>query len=242
MLRLEAMSCGYGGMRAVEALDLEVGAGEIVALVGANGAGKSSTLMAIAGHVELQGGRILFDGDDISSAAPMARVASGIALAPEGRRLFRDLSVRENLVVGGYVRDAGRQARNIETVLALFPRLAERFERPAGTLSGGEQQMVAIGRALMSEPRLMLIDEVSLGLMPKMVDVCYGAIRALRARGLGVLLVEQSTERAFAAADRVCVLESGRAVWRGSAAEARGNSAVIDAYLGVGRATADAAS
>jgi branched-chain amino acid transport system ATP-binding protein len=236
MLRLEAMSCGYGGMRAVETLDLDVNAGEIVALVGSNGAGKSSTLMAAAGHVVLQGGRIVFDGADISRASPMARVAAGIALSPEGRRLFRDLSVRENLIVGGYVRDASRQSRNMDAVLDLFPRLRERFESLAGTLSGGEQQMVAIGRALMSEPRLMLIDEVSLGLMPKMVDVCYRAIQALQARGLGVLLVEQSTARAFAVADRIVVLESGRAVWRGSAAEARGNSAVIDAYLGVAKA------
>ncbi|MSP89773.1 MAG: ABC transporter ATP-binding protein [Alphaproteobacteria bacterium] len=235
MLRLEAMSCGYGGMRAVEALDLDVNAGEIVALVGSNGAGKSSTLMATAGHVALQGGRILFDGADISRASPMARVAAGIALSPEGRRLFRDLSVRENLIVGGYVRDAAHQPGNMDTVLDLFPRLKERFESLAGTLSGGEQQMVAIGRALMSEPRLVLIDEVSLGLMPKMVDVCYRAIQALKARGLAVLLVEQSTARAFAVADRVVVLESGRAVWRGSAAEARGNSAVIDAYLGVAK-------
>jgi branched-chain amino acid transport system ATP-binding protein len=233
MLRLEGIVCGYGRFIAVHGLDLEVGQGEIVALVGANGAGKSSTLMTAAGLVSLAGGRIFFEGEDISAVSPMQRVERGIALSPEGRRLFRDLTVRENLVVGGYSRPAKRTAGNIARVLELFPRLQERIDNPAVALSGGEQQMVAIGRALMAEPKLLMIDELSLGLMPKMVDICYKALGELRHQGLTILFVEQSTERALAVADRVCVLESGRRVWLGTAAEARGNSALIDAYLGM---------
>jgi len=236
MLRLERLACGYGPMRVVHGLDLEVGAGEVVALVGANGAGKSSTLMAIAGHVEVQDGAVHFEGRDLAAAPPHRRVAAGIALVPEGRRLFADLSVRENLLIGGYARPRERTPANQETVLALMPRLAERLEQRAGSLSGGEQQMLAIGRALMAEPKLLLVDELSLGLMPKNVDLCYEAIAELKRRGLAILLVEQNTQRAFAVADRVAVLESGRPVWTGTAAEAREHPALIEAYLGLAAA------
>jgi branched-chain amino acid transport system ATP-binding protein len=236
VLRLEGLSCGYGRFRAVHDLDLAVLPGTVAALVGANGAGKSSTIQCIAGHVSLQAGRVLLDGDDVSTRTPPQRGAAGIALVPEGRRLFTDLTVRENLVVGGYARPRARIAANLEKVLALFPRLGERLAARAGVLSGGEQQMVAIGRALMAEPRLLLIDEVSLGLMPKNVDVCYEAIDRLHREGMTILLVEQYTARALEIADTVHVLESGVLAWTGSAVDARANTALIDAYLGGRRA------
>ena len=156
-----------------------------------------------------------------------------IAIAPEGRRLFPDLTVRENLTVGGYIHDRAAETRNADRVLTLFPRLAERLNQLAGSMSGGEQQMLAVGRALMAEPRLLMVDEVSLGLMPSIVDVCYDAIAALKKDGMTILLVEQSTQRALDVADDVCVLESGQAVWRGTAEAARGDPALIDAYLGL---------
>jgi len=233
MLRLDGMSCGYGAFRAVDGLDLEIETGSVYALIGANGAGKSSTIMAIAGHVAVQGGRILFEDDDIAAEPPRDRVRRGIALAPEGRRLFPDLTVGENLVVGGYARPAAATAANRALVFGLFPRLEERARQLAGSLSGGEQQMLAIGRALMAEPKFLMIDEVSLGLMPKMVDICYAAIKRLKEQGMTILLVEQSTSRALDVADRVCVLESGRAVWQGSGSEARDDPTMIDAYLGL---------
>lgn len=238
MLWLDRLVSGYGAMRAVQQLNLTVEAGEMVALVGANGAGKTTTILTVAGHVAVESGHIKFDGEDIVGLSPMARVARGIALAPEGRRLFRDLSVRENLIVGGYSRKAAQTRRNIDRVIALFPRLGERLSQPAAALSGGEQQMAAIGRALMAEPRFLMIDELSLGLMPKMIDACYAALAALKKDGLTILLVEQSTPRALAVADRVVVMQSGRAVWEGTAVEARGAAAIIDAYLGLAGAPA----
>ncbi len=235
MLRLENFSCGYGAMRAVHALDLEVPRGTIFALIGANGAGKSSTIMAVAGHVEVQGGRIVLDGADITRRPPQARVGLGVALVPEGRRLFSDLSVDDNLTVGGYRRPKADAETSREAAYELFPWLAERRAQRAGSLSGGEQQMLAIARALMAAPRLLLIDEISLGLMPKVIDLCFAVIERLKGDGMTVLLVEQSTSRALAVADPVCVLESGRAVFQGSGAEARHDPALIDAYLGLGQ-------
>ncbi len=234
MLQLDAMSCGYGDMTVVHGLSLAVEPGTMTALVGANGAGKTSTLMAVAGHVAVRAGAIAYRGEPIAALSPMQRVRLGIAWVPEGRRLFPDLSVRENLVVGGYSRPAARQAENLERVVALFPRVGERLAQRAGSLSGGEQQMVAIGRALMAEPSLLLVDELSLGLMPRAVAECYAALARLKADGLAILLVEQNTGHALRAADRLVVLESGREVWAGSAGEARGASALIDAYLGLG--------
>ena len=233
MLRLDRLSCGYGPFQAVSDLSLEVGEGTVLALIGANGAGKSSTLMTVAGHVPVMGGKIVFDGEDITAAPARARVRRGIALAPEGRRLFPDLTVRENLTIGGYSRPRAAEARNVERVLALFPRLEERLDQLAGSMSGGEQQMLAIGRALMAEPRLLMIDEVSLGLMPAVIDMCYQALARLRDEGLAILLVEQSTQRAFEIADSVCVLESGREVWSGTAENARTDRTLVDAYLGL---------
>ena len=235
MLRLTELSAGYGAFTAVHGLSLTVAPASVFALVGANGAGKSSTIMAIAGHVAVQGGNIELDGQDITALPVARRVGQGIALAPEGRRLFGDLSVRDNLMIGGYARPRRDEAENRARVIELFPRLGERLDQTAGTLSGGEQQMLAIGRALMAQPRLLMVDEVSLGLMPAAIDVCYAAIRRLKEAGVSVLLVEQSTARALEIADRVCVLESGRAVWQGSAEEARKDPAMIEAYMGLAK-------
>ena len=236
MLRLENFSCGYGQIQAVRELELEARRGEITAILGANGAGKSSTIMAIAGHVELHGGTIQYNNNDISSETPMTRVAAGIGLVPEGRRLFSGLSVRENLVIGGYCRDKKETGPGMEKVIKTFPRLGERMNQRAGLLSGGEQQMLALGRALMSQPKLLLVDELSLGLMPKMIDICYRAIAELKAEGMAILLVEQSTQRALDVADDVLVLESGRSVWQGNADEARQSTEMINALLGLSRA------
>ena len=235
MLRLTELSAGYGAFTAVHGLSLAVAPASVFALVGANGAGKSSTIMAIAGHVTVQGGQVELDGQDITALPVARRVSRGIALVPEGRRLFGDLSVRDNLMIGGYARPRRDEAENRARVIEMFPRLGERLDQAAGTLSGGEQQMLAIGRALMARPRLLMVDEVSLGLMPAAIDVCYAAIRRLKEAGVSVLLVEQSTARALEVADRVCVLESGRAVWQGSAEEARKDPAMIEAYMGLAK-------
>ena len=235
MLRLTELSAGYGAFTAVHGLSLTVAPASVFALVGANGAGKSSTIMAIAGHVAVQGGNIELDGQDITALPVARRVGRGIALAPEGRRLFGDLSVRDNLMIGGYACPRRDEAENRARVIELFPRLGERLDQAAGTLSGGEQQMLSIGRALMAQPRLLMVDEVSLGLMPAAIDTCYAAIRRLKEVGISVLLVEQNTARALEVADRVCVLESGRAVWQGSAEEARKDPAMIEAYMGLAR-------
>lgn len=233
MLRLETLSCGYGPMRAVEGLDLEVPAGEITALLGANGAGKSSVIMCIAGHVAVQHGNIVYQEDSITRLSPMERIRRGIAIVPEGRRLFAGLSVKENLVVGGYSRPRGETAASLDSVLELFPRLGQRLGQRASSLSGGEQQMLAISRALMSKPQLLLVDELSLGLMPKAVEICYQVLAQLNQRGVTIVLVEQSTQRALEVAGQVCVLESGRTVWKGSAEKARRNTGLIDSLLGL---------
>jgi branched-chain amino acid transport system ATP-binding protein len=233
MLRLESLSCGYGEMTAVQELTIHVPEGEITALLGANGAGKSSTIMCVAGHVAVMSGSILYQEKEITRATPMARVKEGIAVVPEGRRLFPSLSVKENLIVGGYRQPRQKTRQSIDRVLTLFPRLGERLDQLAGSLSGGEQQMLSIGRAMMSTPELLLIDELSLGLMPKIIDICYEAIMKLKKNGLTILLVEQSTQRALEVADRVCVLESGKVVWNGSAEKAIENARLIDALLGL---------
>ncbi len=233
MLEISALSCGYDAFQAVDNLSITLRPGTITGLLGANGAGKSSTLMCVAGHVALQRGQLRFEGDDISAMPAHERVRRGIAIAPEGRRLFKDLSVEDNLRVGGMIRPAADFHKDRDTVLALFPRLAERLDAQAGNLSGGEQQMLAIGRALMTRPKLMMIDELSLGLMPKVIDLCYQALKQLRAAGMTILLVEQNTDRVLAVADDICVLESGRTVWQGSAIDARNDPTLTAAYLGL---------
>jgi branched-chain amino acid transport system ATP-binding protein len=232
MLQLVDLHCGYGPMQAVQGLDLTAQAGRFTALLGANGAGKSSTLMCIAGHVEIQGGQILYKDKDMAATSPMQRVAGGIGLVPEGRRLFAELTVRENLVMGGYCRPKVETEPNLTKIIDMFPRLGERLGQRAGALSGGEQQMVAIGRALMSQPDLLLVDELSLGLMPKAVDICYAALAELKDSGLAIIIVEQSTQRALEVADDITVLESGRVVWSGSAEASPNSIDMIDAFLG----------
>ena len=234
MLELAELSCGYGEVVAVQRLSLRLDAGRMLALIGPTAAGKSSTLGAIAGHVKVFGGALRYAGEPLDRLAPGARAARGIAWVPEGRRLFGDLTVRENLTVGGFVRPRRAEARNLERVVALFPRVGERLRQLAGSLSGGEQQMVAIGRALMAEPRLLMIDELSLGLMPKAVTQIYAALARLRAEGLAILLVEQNTRHALAAADSAVIVESGRDAWSGSAAEAAADPALLRHYLGSG--------
>jgi branched-chain amino acid transport system ATP-binding protein len=233
MLELKGFACGYGLVQAVETLDLVVNKGEITALLGPNGAGKTSTIMAIAGHVETQAGSVAFLGEDITRRAPAERTRRGIALAPEGRRIFPDLTVAENLLVGGYTHSKAEAARSQESVIALFPRLGERLDQRAGLLSGGEQQMLAIGRALMAQPKLLLVDELSLGLMPAMVDICFKAVLELKRRGMGVLVVEQNTKRALAAADRVVVLVAGRKAYEADGAQARRDPALVESFLGI---------
>jgi len=233
MLRLEKMSCGYGNLTVVEDLSLQIHKGDIFALIGANGAGKSSTIMSIAGHVQVKSGNIMFKGEDITSVPIPKRVNLRIAIAPEGRRLFSDMSVNDNLAMGCYSLPKKRLSRNRDKVLQLFPRLKERIKQQASFFSGGEHQMLAIGRALMAEPDLLIIDELSLGLMPKVIDLCYHAITSLQEQGVTILLVEQNTTRALEVADRICVLESGRDVWQGTAEEASHDPALIKAYLGL---------
>jgi branched-chain amino acid transport system ATP-binding protein len=222
MLRLDEFACGYGPFRAVHALDMTVAKGEIFALLGPNGAGKTSTIMCLAGHVALQAGSVVFEDRDLSVIPAASRVNAGLALVPEGRRLFPDLTVEENLIVGSHSQPANVFATDRDRVVHYFPRLGERLRQPAGRLSGGEQQMLAIGRALMAHPRLLMVDELSLGLMPKAIDTCYEVLRRLaRTEGLAVLMVDQSTDRALAVADAVCVMESGRVRWSGTGDDAR---------------------
>ena len=233
MLKLEHLSCGYGSVEAVRDVSLDVPAGSIFALLGPNGAGKTSTILAIMGHVDIHDGHILLEGTDITRRRAIDRVGLGIALVPEGRQLFSDLTVDENLTVGGYARPSARDAAKRERVFAYFPRLAERRTQLSGSLSGGEQQMLAIGRALMAEPRLLLVDELSLGLMPKMVDLCLDALTQLRREGLTVILVEQNTARALDVADKVCVMSSGIQVYQGTAAEAKAAGSMFATFLGM---------
>jgi branched-chain amino acid transport system ATP-binding protein len=233
MLKLDHLSCGYGAVEAVRDVSLDVPAGSIFALLGPNGAGKTSTIMAIMGHLDIHAGRILLDDWDITRRRAVDRVDLGIAVVPEGRQLFSDLTVDENLTVGGYAHPYARDAAKRERVFSYFPRLAERRSQLSGSLSGGEQQMLAIGRALMAEPRLLLVDELSLGLMPKMVDLCLGALTQLKRDGITVVLVEQNTARALDIADNVCVMSSGVPIYQGTGAEAKAAGSMFATFLGV---------
>jgi branched-chain amino acid transport system ATP-binding protein len=233
MLKLDSLRCGYGSVEAVHGVSFDVAAGSVFALLGPNGAGKSSTIMAIMGHVDIHGGHILLGGVDVTHCRAIDRVELGISLVPEGRQLFSDLTIDENLTVGGYARPAVRDAGKRDRVFGIFPRLHERRTQLAGSLSGGEQQMLAIGRALMAEPRLLLVDELSLGLMPKMVDLCLDAMMQLKREGLTIVLVEQNTARALDVADHVFVLSSGIQVYQGTAAEAKASGSLFAAFLGM---------
>jgi branched-chain amino acid transport system ATP-binding protein len=233
MLRLEGVRAGYGPIDALRGLDLEVREGELVCLLGANGAGKSSTLRAISGLLRPRAGRIVFGGADIHGREPSDVLRAGIAHCPEGRRVFPYLTVRENLTMGAYVRrDSAAVAADLERVYAHFPILADRRRQAAGTLSGGEQQMLAIGRALMARPRLIMFDEPSLGLAPTVVETTFAIIGDIRRAGTTVLMVEQNARLALRMADRGYVMEAGRIVLSGGARELLHNDHVRAAYLG----------
>ena len=233
MLEIHGLRAAYGPVEALRGVDLDVRAGELVCLLGANGAGKSSTLRAISGLIRPTGGRIVLDGRPITGLEPAAILAAGIAHCPEGRRVFPYLTVQENLAMGAFVRrDRDGIAADLERVCAHFPILGERRRQAAGTLSGGEQQMLAIGRALMARPRLILFDEPSLGLAPTVVETTFGIIADIRRQGTTVLMVEQNAYLALQMADRGYVMETGRIVLAGAARELMTNDHVRRAYLG----------
>ena len=233
MLELAGLRASYGPIEALRGVDLEVRAGELVCLLGANGAGKSSTLRTISGLVRPTAGRIVFDGRPIAGLPPAAILAAGIAHCPEGRRVFPYMSVEENLAMGAYVRrDQRGVAEDLERVCTHFPILGERRRQAAGTLSGGEQQMLAIGRALMARPRLILFDEPSLGLAPTVVETTFAIIADIRRQGTTVLMVEQNAYLALAMADRAYVMETGRIVLGGAARDLLADDHVRRAYLG----------
>jgi branched-chain amino acid transport system ATP-binding protein len=233
LLRLEGVNASYGGIHALRDISLVVNTGEVVTLIGANGAGKSTTLRAIAGLLAPRSGRITFDGAEITGVAAHELVARGISMSPEGRGVFANLTVLENLEMGAYVvRDAARVRAGIERGFTLFPRLKERMKQRAGTLSGGEQQMLAIARALMSAPKLLLLDEPSLGLAPIVCQTIFSTIDTIKAAGTTVLLVEQNARTALKHSDRSYVLETGAVTLQGTAAEIADNPKVRAAYLG----------
>lgn len=233
LLEVRDLHVSYGGIRAVRGVDLCVAPGELVALIGSNGAGKTTTLKALAGLLHRAGGRIVYAGEAIHNLAAHQRVAKGIALVPEGRAIFARLSVQENLLMGAYSRsDQQEIAVDLARMYELFPRLAERSHQPAGTLSGGEQQMVAMARALMSRPRLLMLDEPSMGLAPLMVQKIFATIRDIAAQGMSILLVEQNARLALQVAQRGYVMESGAVTLVGTSSDLLGNDAVQRAYLG----------
>ena len=234
LLEVKDLELAYGQVAVCRGISLRLDRGEIVALIGANGAGKSTTLRAIAGLLPPRAGTIIFSGKDVTTMPSYERSRLGIALVPEGRRVFPFLTVRENLELGGFnVRnDAAKIRQRLDGVFAMFPRLSERSGQNAGTLSGGEQQMLALGRAMMSEPQLLFLDEPSLGLAPIVVQDIFQKIRAINAAGTSVLLVEQNARHAFETASRGYVLQTGSVIASGSCAELKANPRVQEAYLG----------
>ena len=232
LLELDRLQVDYGAIRALHGIDLAVEEGEIVALLGANGAGKTTTLRAISGLIPSSGGDVRFEGVSIRGVSAHAIARRGLRHVPEGRRVFARMSVRENLDLGGFGRSRAQNAAGMEEALAIFPRLHERLDQAAGTLSGGEQQMLAIGRALMGAPRLLMLDEPSLGLAPLLVQTIFAVIRTLHERGTTILLVEQNARQALRVADRAYVLENGAIARHGPAADLLDDPAVVAAYLG----------
>ncbi|ANH07118.1 ABC transporter ATP-binding protein [Shinella sp. HZN7] len=234
MLEITGLSVIYGTIRAVRGISLTVARGELVSLLGANGAGKSSTIKCIAGALKAAGGSIVLEGRDITAANPEQVIRAGLATVPETRDVFPDLTVAENLMLGAYIhrRDQAGNRQNLERLHTLFPRLAERSSQPAGTLSGGEQQMLVIARALMARPRVLLLDEPSLGLAPAIVERIFEMIETLKKSGLTILLVEQNVNQALAVADRAYVMRLGAIVASGTAEEIRSGSDLSAHYLG----------
>ncbi|MCY7347583.1 MAG: ABC transporter ATP-binding protein [Pyrinomonadaceae bacterium] len=233
MLTLENVSVSYGAIEALTDISLTVNQGEVVTLIGANGAGKTTTLRTITGLLEPKNGRVMYEGKEISGMATHKLLPMGIAMSPEGRGVFANLTVRENLEMGAYIRkDKKGIADDMERGFTLFPRLKEREKQKAGTLSGGEQQMVAMARAMMSRPRLLLLDEPSLGLAPLLVHTIFEAIDEIRAEGTTILLVEQNANAALHHSDRAYVLETGRIVMEGDSKQLAADPRVKEAYLG----------
>ena len=234
MLTLSSVTAGYGSVPAVRDLSIAVGEGEAVGLLGANGAGKSTTLRAISGLVRASAGTITFRGKNINSLPPYKIAELGIAHVPEGRQVFPELTVKENLEIGAYVPSAkAERSRTLDLVFSIFPVLAERRKQLAGTMSGGEQQMLAVGRGLMMKPRLLMLDEPSLGLAPVVTDATFAKIQEIHAMGTAILLVEQNVARALALVQRAYVLESGKVTLHGTSGELTRNKQVQAAYLGI---------
>lgn len=231
ILSIKNLQVNYGGIEAVKGISFDVPEGEIITLIGANGAGKSSTLRAISGLVKPRGGKILYRGEDITGKNPTEIVSKGVTLVPEGRRIFADLTVKENLKVGAYLRKDDI-SEDMEWVFNLFPRLREREWQAGGTLSGGEQQMLAVGRALMSRPKVMMMDEPSLGLAPLVVREIFRIIEEVNKKGVTILLIEQNANMALKTAHTGYVLETGRITMSGSGKELLTNESIKAAYLG----------
>ncbi|SDG02007.1 ABC transporter ATP-binding protein [Alloyangia pacifica] len=232
LLDVKDLEVTYGRTRAVRGVSLSVAEGEIVTVLGSNGAGKTSLLRALQGARKPQGGKITFDGRDMTNASPATRLAAGMALVPEGRQIFVSMTVHENLLMGAYLRGEGGLDRDLDAIYERFPNLATRRDMKASVLSGGEQQMLAVGRALISRPRLMMLDEPSLGLSPLFVAKLFALIREINDGGLSILLVEQNTHMALDVAQRGVVLELGREMLSGSAAELAADPSLAEAYLG----------
>lgn len=241
MLEVENLDVTYGRTRAVKNVSLKVAAGEVVTVLGANGAGKTSLLRALQGAVRPSGGRIVFEGRDLTALSPAARVRAGMVLVPEGRQIFVSMTVHENLLMGAYLRNDDGTEKDIAAIYDRFPNLAERRHMNAKTLSGGEQQMLAVGRALVSRPRLIMLDEPSLGLSPLFVDRLFSLLGELNRDGIGILLVEQNTSMALDIASRGYVLELGSTVIEDDAAALASNTALTEAYLGGGHMPSGAA-
>jgi len=234
LLEVEDLSLAYGDVQVLFGVSLEVHEGEIVTLLGSNGAGKTTTLRAISGLRPARGGQIRYRGESLLGIPASRRAELGIALVPEGRELWPGLTVRENLELGAYTKSTrARSGQNIERIFGLFPRLKERHAQLAGSLSGGEQQMCAIGRAMMSEPKLLMLDEPSLGLAPILVDQMFAIVRTLHSTGITVLLVEQNLQKALEIAQRGYVIETGTVKLQGSSSELLGDPAIRQAYLGL---------
>ena len=233
MLSLRGLHASYGPVRALEDISLEVMAGQIVTLLGANGAGKTTTLNCISGQVSVTKGSVIFEGEDLTNATPERVVSRGIVQVPEGREVFPKMTVADNLLLGGWLqKDRKQRARNLDRIYELFPRLHERMNQVAGTLSGGEQQMLMIGRALMARPKLIMLDEPSLGLSPILVDQVFATIRRIHADGLAILLVEQNASAALNVSSFGYILENGEIAYKGTSKYLKESAHVREAYLG----------